>query len=126
MSMLGFKSSGSFKNLEAFAKRVTSRDIYRDLDRYGKMGVDALARATPYESGETARSWTYEIVRTRGNVGISWYNTHTNDGANIAILLQYGHGTGTGGYVQGENYINPAIRPIFDEIAANVWKKVSR
>ena len=99
-------------------------DIFSGLDRYGQEGVDALANATPKESGETANSWRYRIIRKRGFVTIEWYNTHVNDGANIAVLIQYGHGTGTGGYVQGIDYINPSIRPVFDRIADEIWKKV--
>jgi hypothetical protein len=89
------------------------------------MGVDALAKATPSESGLTAKSWGYRIYRNRNSTGIEWYNSNENNGVNIAILLQYGHGTGTGGYVSGQDYINPAIRPIFDRIAEDVWKKVT-
>lgn len=99
-------------------------DLFNDLDKYGLMGVDALSNATPRDSGETAQSWKYKIVHKKGRHGIEWYNTHTNQGMQIAILIQYGHGTGTGGYVQGFDYINPAIKPIFDNIAEEIWKKV--
>lgn len=89
------------------------------------MGVDALSAATPVDSGETARSWTYQIVRSSGYFSIRWLNTNRSNGVPIAILLQYGHGTGTGGYVQGRDYINPAMKPIFDQIEAEVRKVVT-
>lgn len=90
------------------------------------MGVNALASATPSESGETASSWYYTIVRRRGYYSVRWSNRHINQGVNIAVILQYGHGTGTGGYVQGRDYINPAIRPIFDQMVNEEWKEVTR
>lgn len=124
--MLSIKSSGSFKKFETFAKRVSDGKLFNDLNRYGESGVSALASATPKDSGLTASSWAYRIVRRNGRFTIEWFNTNENDGANIAILIQYGHGTGTGAYIQGIDYINPAIRPIFEEIAENVWKKVTR
>ena len=99
-------------------------DIFSGLDRYGQMGVNALASATPVDTGLTAQSWKYRIVKTRGRYTIEWYNTNVHNGSNVAILIQYGHGTGTGGFVQGRDYINPATRPIFDQIADDVWRKV--
>jgi hypothetical protein len=99
-------------------------DLFSGLDHYGRMGVDALARATPVDTGLTASSWAYRIRREKGRVGIEWYNTHTVSGVQVAILIQYGHGTGTGGYVSGRDYINPAMQPLFDQIADDVWKKV--
>lgn len=121
-----FESTGSFKNTENFLNRMSRRDIAASLHKYGRIGVSALSAATPVESGLTATSWTYEIDRSLGSWGISWVNTNRNSGASIAILLQYGHGTGTGGYVSGRDYINPAIQPIFDQIAVDVWKEVTR
>lgn len=123
--MIGISQSGSFKNTMSFLAKASRTGLYSDLDRYGKMGVDALARATPLESGATANAWGYRIFRSRSTTGIEWYNSNENEGANVAILLQYGHGTGTGGYVSGQDYINPAIRPIFDRIADDIWKKVT-
>lgn len=99
---------------------MSDGDLFKDLDRFGRMGVDALASATPLDTGETASSWGYKVTNTKSSAGIQWYNTNDK----VAILLQYGHGTGTGGYVQGKDYINPAIQPIFDKIADDVWKKV--
>lgn len=124
--MIRVLSSGSTKDTSSFLNRILNGDIYQDLDRYGKMGVNALASATPKDTGRTANSWTYRISRSRGRTTIAWENTHTNKGTNIAIILQYGHGTGTGGYVAGYDYINPAIRPIFDQISTSVWEKVTR
>lgn len=124
--MISITSSGSFKNTQSFFDRILGGGIYSDLNRYGKMGVDALAGATPVDTGETAQSWDYRITNAKGSAGIEWFNTHNNQGSNIALLIQYGHGTGTGGYVAGYDYINPAIKPIFDKIADDVWKKVTR
>jgi len=95
-------------------------------DKYGREGVAALASATPIESGETANSWYYEIEHSRGVITITFANSHINKGVPIAIILQYGHGTGTGGWVQGRDYINPAIQPIFDKIANEAWKEVTK
>lgn len=101
-------------------------DIYADLDRFGQLGVDALAGATPIRSGRAAASWHYRIVRTRKHVGIEWYSTDEIRGTTpVAILLQYGHATGTGGYVRGRDFINPAMKPIFDQIATDVWTRVT-
>lgn len=122
---INFMVSGDFKNLEKFLKKASSGDIFSRLDRYGKIGVDALRKSTPKESGETAKSWGYRVIKSKTNPGIEWYNTHVNDGVQIAVLIQYGHGTGTGGYVQGRDYINPAMQPVFDKIAQDVWKEVT-
>lgn len=123
--MLGFTSSGDFKNTERFLKKAMDGDIFEGLERYGQQGVDALAKATPVDTGKTAASWGYRVIRSKTRPGIEWYNTNVKDGGvNVAILIQYGHGTGTGGYVQGRDYINPGLRPLFDQIADNVWKQV--
>lgn len=122
--MISTQSSGSLKKTTDFLQGLKSGRIFDGLDRFGRLGVEALANATPRESGETANSWFYQVVRKPGQVVVEWHNTHIVDGAPIAILIQYGHGTGTGGYVQGRDYINPAIRPIFDQIAQDVWEKV--
>jgi len=124
--MIGVKTSGSFDNTFKFLRRASKEVSIGNLDSYGDRGVQALQAATPKESGETARSWAYRIVRERGRIRIEWYNTHEEDGSNIAILLQYGHGTGTGGWVEGRDYINPAMRPVFDKIASDIWKEVTR
>ena len=122
--MIKVRLKGNFKNIERFfdgAKNRLPQRIRSVLDRYGRQGVAALQAYTPKDSGETANSWKYEIF----NLGIAWSNTNvTSNGTPIAILLQYGHGTKNGGYVQGRDYINPALQPIFDEIADNCWKEV--
>ena len=122
--MIKISLKGNFKNIERFfdgAKNRLPQRIRSVLDRYGLQGVAALQMYTPKDSGETANSWKYEIF----NLGIAWSNTNvTGNGTPIAILLQYGHGTRNGGYVQGRDYINPALQPIFDEIADNCWKEV--
>ena len=123
--MITFTSKGSFRNTERFLSRMSKGDIFAALGRYGQSGVDALANATPRDSGLTAELWTYEVRKKSGLYQILWKNSHVEDGRPIAILLQYGHATGTGGYVQGRDYINPAIRPIFDQIANDVWKVVT-
>lgn len=120
------ETSGTWQNTESWLKRMSKADIYKTLDKYGKMGVDALAKATPKESGETAGAWSFHTQISGRNAKIEWLNTHINQGVNIAVILQYGHGTGTGGYVQGRDYINPAIRPVFDQITESVWKEVTR
>lgn len=123
--MFSIESSGSFKNLESFLKNMSRNSMLEALDQYAREGVAALANATPVDSGVTAESWNYEITKSRGSYSIVWTNSHVVDGRPIAIMLQYGHGTGTGGYVQGRDFINPAIKPIFDRIADNVWKAVT-
>lgn len=123
--MIVFRQRGDFNNIEKFLKRAKKNDFYKNLDKYGREGVAALASATPIDSGLTASSWDYEIREGRNSVNIYWTNSNINNGVPIAVIIQYGHGTGTGGYVQGRDYINPAIRPIFDRIANNVWKEVT-
>lgn len=124
MGMVKFKHRGSFNNVEKFLNRMTDRNYLNVLSSYGDAGVKALSAATPVDSGLTAQSWTYEIERTKDKTTISWLNTNVNDNVVIAVILQYGHGTGTGGYVQGRDYINPAMRPVFDKIAEQAWREV--
>lgn len=112
------------KETEKFLETLKSGEIFRNLDRFGKQGVVALAKATPKETGETANSWAYRVGRSRGFYYIEWYNSHREGGAPVAILIQYGHGTGTGGYVAGIDYINPAMQPIFDRITNEIWSEV--
>lgn len=123
--MISFETSGSFRNTERFLQKMRKNEIYSALDKFGKEGVDALASTTPKDTTDTANSWYYEIKRTRSSYSVTWFNRNVNQGVPIAILIQYGHGTGTGGYVQGIDYINPALRPVFDRIAADVWKAVT-
>lgn len=124
--MISFRQKGNFDNLTEYLiknKRVL-RNI--DLDQYGRAGVAALMSATPVDTGLTANSWYYEINRSNGRATISFYNSNIQRGIPIAIILQYGHGTGTGGWVEGRDYINPAIQPIFDKIADRAWKEVTK
>lgn len=124
--MITFSSTGSFRNTESFLSKMLHNDISRQLDQFGARGVDALASATPTSTGKTAESWYYEVTRTKSGFSLTWKN-HNVDETNVpvAILIQYGHGTRNGGYVQGRDYINPALRPIFDEIATSIWKAVT-
>jgi len=120
-----FEVSGGFTKTERFLNRMKRREYLNVLDEFGRDGVQALRNATPVDSGATAEAWDYEIKRTRNYTEIVWTNSNINDGVLIAVILQYGHGTGTGGYVQGRDYINPAIRPVFDKIAEKAWKVVT-
>lgn len=120
-----FQTSGDFAATEAFLRKLARFDIRRILQAGGEKGVRALASATPVESGLAAHSWTYEVTGGRESARITWFNTDVENGFPVAIMLQYGYGTGTGGYVQGRDYINPAIQPIFDQIATDVWKAVT-
>lgn len=122
---VSLSSSGSFKNTESFLQLMLKLDIRRVLENAGREGVAALAAATPTESGLAASSWTYKVVINSKSAGVTWYNTDVEGGFPVAIMLQYGHGTGTGGYVQGRDYINPAIQPIMERIANDVWKEVT-
>ena len=124
--MISFRQKGDFSKLSRYFERVKEAAKIGVLDKYGQEGVAALASATPVDSGQTANSWYYEIKRQNGSVSIIFNNSHVNKGVPIAIILQYGHGTGTGGWVQGRDYINPAIRPIFDRIAEDAWKEVTK
>lgn len=125
MSIVTFKHRGNFKKTERFLNRIKGRKYLNALEQFGIEGCNALAAATPVRTGKTASSWTFEIERTSAHTRISWLNTNVNQNVNIAIILQYGHGTGTGGFVQGQDYINPAMKPIFDAIAENVWREVT-
>ena len=123
-SLIRLTSKGDFSNTFRFLKKMDNFQITKILDKYGKMGVNALANATPLDSGKTAESWGYEISVKKEGATIHWTNTNQNNGVYIAVILQYGHGTGTGGYVQGIDYINPAIRPVFDKIVEEAWMEV--
>lgn len=120
-----FSDSGSTARTQAFLKKMQSGDMLYGLDSLAQQGVMALSSATPVETGLTAASWSYEISSDRSKTTISWLNTNRENGVNVAVILQYGHATGTGGYVSGYDYINPAIKPIFDYIASEVWRKVT-
>lgn len=124
--LIQIKQKGDFSKFTRYLERI--KEVFRvgDLDKYGRMGVDALSKATPKDTGETARSWYYEIENQNGRMTISFHNSNINNNVNIAVILQYGHGTRNGGWVEGREYINPAILPIFDEIANNAWKEVTK
>lgn len=124
--MISFRQKGDFSKLNRYFEQVREALKIGILDKYGREGVAALSSATPVDSGETSDSWYYEIKRQNGSVAIEFNNSNVNKGVPIAVILQYGHGTGTGGWVEGRDYINPAIQPIFDEIADNAWKEVTR
>lgn len=124
--MIKFRHKGDFSKLTRFLERAKEGVHAGILDKYGREGVAALASATPVDSGLTASSWYYEITNAKGSATITFLNSHVNKGVPIAIILQYGHGTGTGGWVQGRDYINPAIQPIFDKIANEAWREVTK
>lgn len=124
--MISFKQKGDFSKLTKFLVQAKENVKISDLDKYGKEGVKALSAATPVDTGKTASSWEYEIVRNRESIEIIWKNTNIQNGVPIAIILQYGHAAKNGSWVQGRNYINPAIRPIFDSIAKEAWREVAK
>lgn len=124
--MIRFRHSGDFEKTRKFLTKSVNAEYASVLDQYGHRGVDALSSATPIDTGKTASSWYYEIQRGHGQLSISWFNSNMNKGVCIAVIIQYGHGTRNGGYVAGRDYINPAIQPIFDEIANAVWKEVTK
>ena len=124
--MISFRQKGDFSKLTRFLEKAKETAKFGELDRYGQEGVAALASATPKDSGLTANSWYYEIKHEKGSVSISFHNSNIVKGVPIAIILQYGHGTRNGGWVEGRDYINPAIQPIFDKIANSAWKEVTK
>lgn len=123
--MLTITHSGDYSNIEKFLRFIDQEKYIKTIYQYAKRGVDALSSATPIDSGKTASSWTSEIVIGKNSVNIYWNNENVNNGVNIAVILQYGHGTRNGGYVQGRDYINPAIRPVFDKMAEELWREVT-
>lgn len=124
MSMITVHHKGDFKNLEKMLRKSMGLRYRSVLEKYARQGVEALSAGTPVDTGKTAASWGYEIVEENGTLSIYWTNSNINKGVNIAMILRYGHGTGTGGYVQGVDYINPALKPIFDAMADAAWKEV--
>ena len=124
--MITFRHKGNFNKLTVFLEKADRTARLKDLDKYGREGVAALASATPVDTGLTASSWYYEIKRQNGVVALNFCNSHVNNGIPIAIILQYGHGTRNGGWVEGRDYINPAIQPIFDRIANDAWREVTK
>lgn len=124
--MITFRQKGDFSKITAYFNKLKKSSVARILDSYGKQGVAALASATPVDSGLTASSWYYEVEIQNGKYTINFCNSNIKDGVPIAIILQYGHGTGTGGWVEGRDYINPAIVPVFDKITKSAWEEVTR
>ena len=124
--MISFRQKGDFSKVLNYLERIKGVANLSILDKYGREGVAALTSATPYESGETARSWYYKIERRKDSASIIFCNSNIQNGVPIAIILQYGHGTRNGGWVEGRDYINPAIQPIFDKILADVWREVTK
>lgn len=124
--MISFRQKGDFSKTTRYLERIKNTMRIGELDKYGREGVAALASATPVDTGKTAQSWYYKIENKKGSITISFFNSNIQNGIPIAIILQYGHGTGTGGWVQGRDYINPAIQPIFDKIAENAWREVTK
>lgn len=123
--MIQLEGRGDFRRTESFLKRMLRGGLYKNLSTFGQQGVNALASATPTESGLASNSWGYEVKVSKSSASITWTNSDVENGFPVAIMLQYGYSTGTGGYVAGRDYINPAIKPIFDRIAEHVWKEVT-
>ena len=123
---ISFRQKGDFSKLTNYLEKAKEVVKLGDLDKYGREGVAALSSATPVDTGTTANSWYYKIEHQNGSATISFYNSNIQNGVPIAIILQYGHGTRNGGWVQGRDYINPAIQPLFDKIAENAWKEVTK
>ena len=123
--MIKITQKGDFKKATSYLEKLKDAIQLSSFDKYGREGVSALSSATPVDSGKTASSWYYKIERTKNTISIAFYNSNVNKGVPIAIILQYGHGTGTGGWVEGRDYINPAIQPIFDKMAEEAWKEVT-
>lgn len=124
--MIGFRHKGDFSKTASFLTKARNTRLLANLDKYGREGVAALASATPVDTGKTASSWYYEIRTTNNSVSLIFNNSNIQNGIPIAIILQYGHGTGNGGWVEGRDYINPAIQPIFDEIVSKAWGEVTK
>lgn len=126
MGMVKLSSRGDFNKTSKFLKTIEKLNIEAMLNQYGRMGVDALAKATPKRTGLTSESWTYKVRSSGNSYSIEWWNTNYNEGVPIALIIQYGHGTGWGAYIPGIDYINPALKPIFDELEAKVWEVIQR
>lgn len=123
--MIKFRQTGNFNRTERLLNKIKRADYVDILEKYGQRGVEALSAATPVDTGLTASSWGYEIVKMGSGYRVYWSNSNINKGVVIALILQMGHGTGTGGWVEGRDYINPAIRPVFDAMAKDAWEEVT-
>lgn len=124
--MIRFKQKGDFKKTEKFFKTIGNGDYLKGLEYFGEVGVSELMKVTPRKTGKTAESWTYSIEATNNGVELCWNNSNINKGVNIAVIIQHGHGTGSGYYVEGVDYINPALTPVFDLIGKQVWEEVTK
>ncbi len=124
--MISFRQKGDFKSITSFLEKSKNSINVGLLDKYGKEGVSALSSATPVDTGLTAKSWYYKVSNNNGKASISFYNSNIQNGVPIAIILQYGHATRNGGWVQGRDYINPAIQPVFDKLAESAWREVTK
>lgn len=124
--MIKVTQKGNFEKITTYLVRSKNKDILKNLDNFGRRGVEALRNATPVDTGLTAASWYYEITQQGNRTTLTFRNSNVNDYVNVAIILQYGHGTGTGGWVEGRDYINPAIQPLFDQLADEAWKEVTK
>ena len=124
--MIGFRQKGDFSKTVKYLSKLKNSAVFRALEKYGREGVAALSSATPVDTGQTAKSWYYKIEQKGDSVSLLFCNSNIQNGVPIAIILQYGHGTGTGGWVEGRDYINPAIQPIFDRIAKEAWGEVTK
>lgn len=122
--MISAKAIGDFNNTVNFLKTMLRGDVFSILDYYGRVGVDLLSSATPVDTGRAASSWGYQTTHSKDKHSVSWFNTDDEGGINVAVILQYGHGTGTGGWVEGRDYINPVMQPLFDKMADDIWKQV--
>ena len=122
--MITIKSKGNFKKTDSLLAKILKRDYVTVLTKYGQLGVEALRNATPVDTGLTANSWSYEIVEDSSGIKIYWKNSNIVKGVPIAVILQYGHATNNGGHVEGVDYINPAIKPLFEDLASRVWEEV--
>lgn len=124
--MIGFNQKGDFSKTERYLQKIKNLNVRNIIEKYGEKGVAALSSATPVDTGKTSLSWYYDISQTNTGITINFNNSNINNGVPIAIILQYGHGTRNGGWVEGRDYINPAIQPIFDEIALKAWEEVDK
>ena len=124
--MITFRQKGDFSKVQKYFEGLKAAERFKILDKYGKDGVAALASATPVDSGVTANSWYYEVETKKGSASITFHNSNIQNGVPIALILQYGHGTRNGGWVQGRDYINPAIQPVFDRLVEHAWREVTK
>lgn len=124
--MVRVKHKGNFNKTEKYLKKLNNGDIFDGVEELAQAGVEALKSATPVKTGKTADSWSYSITKKNGSYTVTWNNSNVNDGVNIAMLIQYDHGTGTGGFVEGIDYINPTLSSVFDEMVEKVWKEASK